>query len=124
MRSSARYNARLCDNLSGSLKTMNQFTLSDPAGRHLGFLVMMAEDEYDEAPAAGFAALRLSDEAPAGSGGDALLAQTAGQTLTWRLDGDTVCLFGEDGEPLGHIRQEWLLLGKSRFLLGDLTGVL
>lgn len=103
---------------------MNQFTLSDTEGRHLGFLVMMAEDEYDEAPESGYAALRLLGENLPQNRDIELLSQTAQQTLSWQLDGDKVWLYGEDGESCGHIRQEWLSLGKSRFVLGDLTGVL
>lgn len=110
---------------SGSLKAiMNQFTLSDSEGRHLGFLVMMAEDEYDEAPESGHAALRLSGEDLPHNRDTKILAQTAQQVLLWQLEGDTVRLYDEAGEMCGAIRQEWLTLGKSRFLLGDLTGVL
>lgn len=103
---------------------MNQFTLSDTEGRHLGFLVMMAEDEYDEAPESGYAALRLLGEQLPCNRDTEQLAEAAAHTLAWQLDGDKVWLYDENGETCGHIRQEWLILGKSRFALGDLTGVL
>lgn len=102
---------------------MNQFTVSDHDGRHLGFLVMMAEDEYDEAPEAGYAAFRLLTEKQPESREARTLADASARPWLWRLEGDKVCLYDDEGTVGGHIRQQWLVLDGSRFVLGDLTGV-
>lgn len=99
---------------------MHYFSLSQPDGEHLGFLVMMADDESSEAPETGQFALTLHD---VGWQYEPLSHIAADErALFWRIEGDRVLLHDSDDVWLGFIRQEWLVLDGEYFLLADLTG--
>ena len=99
---------------------MHQFSIHARSGEHLGFLVMLADDETSPQPESGQLALQIQPAAQ----GSALARLAQAQTLYWQLTRDHVRIHDEDGDHCANIRQEWLLIGGERYLLNDLEGSL
>ena len=99
---------------------MHQFSIHAPDGEHLGFLVMLADDETAPHPESGQLALQIQPAAK----NTALARLAQAQTLYWQAAGDHVRIRDEDGDHRANIRQEWLLIGGERYLLNDLEGSL
>lgn len=103
---------------------MQQFTLNTPEGIHLGFIVFLPDDEYEEPPQSGVCMLRLqaadasSAELPTGNP----LQAWAEQTLLWRVEGDTLTIHDSTGHPVADLRQQYLRLAGRLFVLSDLNG--
>lgn len=105
---------------------MHYFSLHTQTDEHIGFLIMEADDENGQTDCGQFAVKLLGENPNAGEAEWRGLAQCAESenALFWRAEGDRVGLYDADGQPLGTIRQQWLLMGQQRFVLNDLTGVL
>ena len=99
---------------------MHQFSIHARSGEHIGFLVMLADDETAPHPESGQLALKIQSAAQ--NTALARLAQT--QTLYWQLAGDHVRIRDEDGDHRASIRQEWLIIGGEHYQLNDLEGSL
>ena len=97
---------------------MHQFSIHRPSGEHLGFLVMLADDETSSHPESGQLALQIQPAAQ----GSALARLAQAQTLYWQLTRDHVRIHDEDGDYRASIRQEWLIIGGEHYQLNDLEG--
>lgn len=100
---------------------MNYFSVSNPDGEHLGFLVMMSDDD-SETPQSGEFALKLQY---AGLDEHILcLVEQDERPLFWFVERDKVILMNSDDEILGNIHQEWLTIYGHHFVLNDLVGTM
>ena len=100
--------------------TMHQFSIHAPDGEHLGFLVMLADDETRPQPESGQLALQIQPAAK----NTALARLAQAQTLYWQFTRDHVRIHDEDGDYRANIRQEWLIIGGEHYQLTDLEGSL
>ncbi len=97
---------------------MHYFSIHSQSGSHLGFLIMLADDESEQPPQSGRLAFKLEDTPEA----RALAAYQGLETpLFWRAQSGEIALF-DDTSAIGRIRQEWLSIGGGTFVLNDLTG--
>ena len=101
---------------------MHQFSIHTRSGEHLGFLVMLADDETSPQPERR-AASPCKSNPPRKTPALARLAQGA-KALYWQTAGDHVRIRDEDGDHRANIRQEWLIVGGEHYQLNDLEGSL
>ena len=99
---------------------MHQFSIHRPSGEHLGFLVMLADDETAPHPESERLPLQIHPAAK----NTALARLAQAQTLYWQTSGDHVHIRDEDGDHRANIRQEWLIVGGEHYQLNDLEGSL
>lgn len=105
---------------------MNYFSIHTYSGEHLGFLIMLADDESQAQPQSGMLAFKLQSETPPEDQAAAALLtrlEQSPQPLVWRIEKDRVEVF-QAQENIGTIRQEYLNLGGKIFVLNDLTGLM
>ena len=105
---------------------MHYFSIHTQAGEHLGFLIMLADDESAEQPQGGYLTVKLqSEETPQDQAAVAALLplQSVATPLSWRIVKERVELL--DGEtPVGTIRNKYLTLQGQTLVLNDLTGLM
>lgn len=106
---------------------MLYFSISNTDNRHLGFLVLMDEEDSTYADGAvGYYAIKAqadeNDQLTSPLEWQILtgLAQQAG--LKWHRQNDHVQLCDQDNKIIGRIQQQYLILQGRHFLLNDLTG--
>lgn len=105
---------------------MHYFSIHTQQGEHLGFFIMLADDESEAQPQSGQFAVKLqSEDAPRDQAGVAALQpwQDAAEALFWRVEKDRVELFAGDTN-IGTIRNEYLTLSGQMLVLNDLTGMM
>lgn len=98
---------------------MHTFSLHTLDDEHIGFLVMLPENE-NEPQRKGSFALRIIHAQPSPL---SQWEQYDGE-LFWETRGNVVELFTEHDEPIGSIQQQYLTIGGKQFILNDLTGVI
>lgn len=107
---------------------MHYFTISSEDNQHLGFLVMMADDEHSSSPDCGCFAIKAQADADAQQHYTAqwrILSQLAtAPALYWQRTGDEVRLSDAEGSPIGRLQQQYLKLNGQPFVLHELTGTL
>ena len=97
---------------------MRQFSLSLPDGTHVGFLMMLADDEQTDP--SGQLAVRVVQDVNVPR-----LEQWQNQgALFWEMVGDKVEIHDNHGVLCGTMAQEWLKIDSECFILGDLTGAI
>lgn len=103
---------------------MHYFSIHTTHGEHLGFFIMLPDNESEQAPSGGRFAVKLhSETAPQGAAAVRIIGHyEAYETpLYWKVEKDHVALF--DGETaIGRIRNEYLSIGGQTLVLNDLTG--
>lgn len=105
---------------------MHYFSIHTPSGEHLGFFIMLADDESEQQPQSGRFMIKLQseNEPQAQAAVRALEAyQTTDEPFYWATDKDRVTLF-DDKNTIGTIRNEYLIINGQTLLLNDLTGTL
>ncbi len=105
---------------------MHYFSIHHPQGEHLGFLVMLPDDENDSAPQSGRFAIKCqSEHPPKNSSATQVLThyEQSDTLLSWQLDKDHIAL-SNNGQYIGRIRQEFCDIDGHSFVLTDLTGVI
>lgn len=95
---------------------MHSFSIHTPQGAHIGFLVLVSDDETRQH---GSLMLRGNESAEA-----AALAAWQECALTWHWQGDAAEIRTDNGTPAGSLKAEHLNLGGHTFILNDLTGQL
>lgn len=104
---------------------MHYFSIHTQAGEHLGFLIMLADDESEAQPQSGRFAVKLqSENEPRDKAAAGVLQalQDAEEALYWRVEKERVELFA--AEPVGTIRNEYLIVSGQTLVLTDLTGTM
>ncbi|UOO80799.1 hypothetical protein LVJ83_07310 [Uruburuella testudinis] len=105
---------------------MHYFSIHTQAGEHLGFFIMLADDETEQPPQSGRFAVKLQSETPPQDSAalNALSPYLNDEApLYWAAEKDHVALF--DGQStIGRIRNEYLSIGGQTLLLNDLTGII
>ncbi|ULJ70053.1 hypothetical protein MIS45_04300 [Wielerella bovis] len=103
---------------------MHQFSIHTQTGEHLGFLIMLPSDEYE--PTCGQLAIKLRDDLPSTllPATQALNDWAESGMLNWLMESDRVRVSNEENDLMGYIRQEWLIIDGTRFVLNDLEGSL
>lgn len=105
---------------------MHYFSIHTQNGTHLGFLIMLPDDEQAAQTQGGRFAVKLQSENPQidSAAAQALSAlESADTPLYWTVEKDGVTL--SNGESaIGRIRNEYLSLGGQTLVLNDLTGTL
>ncbi len=102
---------------------MHYFSIHTPSGEHLGFLIMLADDENENPPQSGRFAVKLQSETPPQDiGALNVLApyQHHGQALYWRAEKDGVYLFDEKNS-IGRLHQEFLNIAGQTLLINDIS---
>ncbi|EFH23231.1 HLGFF motif protein [Neisseria polysaccharea] len=97
---------------------MHYFSIHDQSGQHIGFFVLLADDESEARPQSGRFAVKLED----GAGNHVL--SPFGQTEVpqyWRVVKDRIELFFDEA-LVGTLRNEYLTVSGQTFVLNDLTG--
>ena len=79
---------------------MHQFSIHARSGEHIGFLVMLADDETSPQTESGQLALQIQPAAK----NTALARLAQAQTLYWQAAGDHVRIRDEDGDHRANIR--------------------
>lgn len=105
---------------------MHYFSIHTSSGEHLGFLIMLADDENEQPPQSGRFTVKLQSEAPPQDSVAARtlsLYQSTDTPFYWAVEKDSVSLF-DDGGHIGRIRNEYLTIGGHTLLLNDLTGTM
>lgn len=100
---------------------MQQFTLSTPEGRHLGFIVFLPDNEHETPPQSGVCMLRLQ-AAEAALPEAAPLPAWADQTLFWRTEGEALAIYDAGNQAVADLRQQYLRWSGRLFVLSDLSG--
>ena len=107
---------------------MHYFTINSEDNRHLGFLVLMVDDENDSAATGGCFAVKaqaeMADQQACPALWRVLQNLSAINPLYWQQHGDSVRLLDDNGEPIGHLQQQHLKLNGQHFVLQDLSGTL
>ncbi len=105
---------------------MHYFSIHTQQGEHLGFFIMLADDESETQPQSGQFAVKLQSEETPGDQAAVMALQpwqdVAGPLL-WRAEKDRVELFAGDTN-IGAIRNEYLTLSGQMLVLNDLTGMM
>lgn len=108
---------------------MLYFSINSSNNLHLGFLVLMDEDDSAYADGAvGYYAIKAqadeADQIACAAEWRILsgLSQQAG--LKWHKNHDYVQLCNANNEIIGQLRQQYLTLQGQHFVLNDLTGTL
>lgn len=103
---------------------MYQFSLHTPEGEHIGFLIMLANDEQH--PTNGQLALKLLSNLSAQllHKHQPIVRLAREKTLFWTIASERVTLFDVEQTPCASIYQQWLNIGGEHYLLNDLTGTL
>ncbi|MDO5059481.1 MAG: hypothetical protein Q4D82_05995 [Neisseria sp.] len=102
---------------------MHYFSLHSEAGAHLGFLVMLPNDERAARSAqSGRFVVKLQEgaEHPALEALSAL--QNPDGSQTWEVANERVQLYA-GGSPAGEIRQEFFRIDGHTLVLNDMTGM-
>ncbi|CBX22665.1 unnamed protein product [Neisseria lactamica Y92-1009] len=97
---------------------MHYFSIHDQSGRHIGFFIMLADDESEARPQSGRFAVKLQD------GMENRVLSPFAQTEIpqyWRVIKDRIGLFFDEAE-VGALRNEYLTVSGQTFILNDLTG--
>lgn len=106
---------------------MHYFSIHTQTGGHLGFLIMLADDESQARPQSGRFAVKLQSEQPPDDEAAAAalrVLQEHAEPLFWRVEKDRIGLFGHGTGGIGTIRNEYLTLRGVTLLLNDLTGMM
>ena len=104
---------------------MHYFTVNSEDSRHLGFLVLMANDEAT--PQSGCCAVKAQAEVADQQHCPAqwrVLTELAEATLFWQRHGEELYLLDPQGCRIGRLQQQYLKLNGQHFVLTDLTGTL
>lgn len=106
---------------------MHYFTLNSRDNTHLGFLVMLEDEEMPTEH--GCFAVKAQAQAAASSAGYpaewAVLRRLAAEEgLVWRRQGERIRLLNAAGEHIGHWQQQHIRLLGQDFVVNDLSGVL
>ncbi|MCP2041634.1 hypothetical protein L1281_002244 [Neisseria sp. HSC-16F19] len=105
---------------------MHYFTLNSRDNVHLGFLVML-EDEDAPAEHGCFAVKPQAEDNTAAeypAEWSVLCRLAAEATLTWQRRGDSIYLQDAAGSDIGRWQQQHVRLMGQDFLLNDLNGVM
>ncbi|HFB4277560.1 TPA: hypothetical protein WNV06_001172 [Neisseria gonorrhoeae] len=97
---------------------MHYFSIHDQSGRHIGFFILLADDESEARLQSGRFAVKLED----GTGNHVL--SPFGQTEIpqyWRVVKDRIEPFFDEA-PVGTLRNEYLTVSGQTFVLNDLIG--
>lgn len=97
---------------------MHYFSIHDQSSRHIGFFVLLADDESEARPQSGRFAVKLQD------GMENRVLSPFAQTEIpqyWRVIKDRIGLFFDEAE-VGALRNEYLTVSGQTFILNDLTG--
>ncbi|UOO76316.1 hypothetical protein LVJ85_09820 [Neisseria sp. Dent CA1/247] len=105
---------------------MHYFSIHTQQGEHLGFFIMLPDDESEQPPLSGRFAIKLQSENTPQDTAAARAVELYGQyetPLYWKVEKDHVVLF-DDENLLGRIRNEYLSIGGQTLVLNDLTGMM
>lgn len=107
---------------------MHYFTVNSEDNRHLGFLVLMADDSHDAAPDRGCFAIKaqagMDEQHRCTAQWHVLTALTTEPMLYWQRRNDELRLLNAAGDELGCLKHHHLQLNGQRFVLQDLSGTL
>ena len=110
---------------SGSLLRffdMHYFSIHTQQGAHVGFFIMLPDDESEAQPQSGRFAVKLQSEE--GVVAEALVPfEQTEIPQYWRVVKDRIELFFDDA-PVGSLRNEYLTVSGQTFVLTDLTGAM
>ncbi len=96
------------------------YTINTLDYQHLGFLVLIPEDERE--PLFGQGIIKLqSNDADILQSKEALKLTELTQMFSWHIDND-VMLLTRDETPLAEFKNEYLHVGDCYYLIQDLTG--
>lgn len=98
---------------------MHTFSLHTLDDEHIGFLVMLPENDNEPQRKGAFAIRIINSQCQQLNQWE----QYNGELL-WETRGNAVELFTEHDEPIGSIQQQYLTIGGKQFILNDLTGVI
>ena len=105
---------------------MHYFSLHTPQGNHLGFFIMLPDNENERPAQSGRFIIKLQSESPLSP-----MLQTALEAyqnpaipLYWAVQQDHVALFDEQRQLIGTIHNEHLKLNGQSLLLNDMTGLM
>ncbi|MBS0038785.1 hypothetical protein KEM39_01005 [Neisseria sp. Marseille-Q1983] len=97
---------------------MHYFSIHTQSGQHIGFFILLADDESEARPQSGRFAVKLEDGA-----GNHVLSPFAQTEIPqyWRVVKDRIELFFDEA-AVGTLRNEYLNVSGQTFILTDLTG--
>lgn len=105
---------------------MHYFSIHNPAGEHLGFFVMLPDDENETQPQGGRFIVKLQSETPPQDKNAMRVLsefEHLEQAFCWKIEKDKVILY-DDGGVLGSIQNEHLKIRNQSLLLSDMTGLM
>lgn len=105
---------------------MQYFSIHNSTGEHLGFLVMLPDEEVAGRPQSGRFAIKLQSEIPpkdAGAVRELSALHGLEEPFYWRVESGRVGLYRGE-EAVGSVRSEFLTVGGQTFVLGDMTGMM
>ncbi|QEY25958.1 HLGFF motif protein [Neisseria zalophi] len=105
---------------------MHYFSIHTQQGEHLGFFIMLPDDESEAQPQSGRFAVKLQSETtPQDKAAVNALAplQDSDTPLYWQIEKDYVIL-SDDNAVIGRLRNEYLTVNGQTLVLTDLTGII
>lgn len=106
---------------------MHYFSIHTQQGEHLGFLIMLPDDESEMQPQSGHFIIKIQSEMPPQDKEAVAVLLPFEQnhlSWTWRVMKERVELFDEAEQNIGSIRNEYLMLLGQILVLNDLTGMM
>lgn len=108
---------------------MLYFSLNNTQNRHLGFLVLMDEENTSQINEShGYYAIKaqadMIDQQACSAEWKILTGLSQQSGLKWYKKNDYLQLCNTDNKIIGQLRQQYLFLYGKHFILNDLTGTL
>ncbi|EGZ45184.1 HLGFF motif protein [Neisseria wadsworthii] len=104
---------------------MHYFSIHNQAGEHLGFFIMLPDDENAHPQSGRFIVKLQSETKPQDQAALRVLEEFGDltQPFCWRVEKDRINLYKES-EKIGSLRNEFLRIGTQSLILGDMTGMM
>lgn len=98
---------------------MHTFSLHTQNDKHIGFLVMLPDNQHKPKDKGTFA-IRIIDEQFT----QLNQWENYNGSLLWEARGDTIALFTDANQHIGSIKQQYFTINGHQLILNDLTGVI
>ncbi len=98
------------------------YTINTLDYQHLGFLLLVPENEHEPFWGDGMVKLQTTD-ADILTSPEAQVLQSLCQPFTWQIEQDTM-LFSHEDDIIAKLQGEYLQVGTVHYLIHDLTGAI
>lgn len=105
---------------------MHYFSINSETNQHLGFLVLMEDEEFSSQRHCGYLKIKAQAESMTQQEYPQLyeILKECEQysSLTWQKQGEKLMILDDKNKPIGTIQQQYLSIREHEFILNDLIG--